>query len=104
MAGPTGLADIRFMNGRKGIVMAQDAVFCVAVIAERKFFARSDRFEGEVDVLLIFLCFFRMAASTVHIDEAFSEVKNWIGISMAVHAGQFASIVDVPGPTVRIDI
>jgi hypothetical protein len=67
--------------------MTKDAVFCVTVITKRQLFARRDRREGEMDVLLIFLCFYRMTTGTIHVDKTFPEVKERIGISVAVHAG-----------------
>jgi hypothetical protein len=84
--------------------MTKDAVFCVTVITKGQLFARCDRLEGEVDVLLIFLCFYRMTTGTIHVDKAFPKVKERIGICVAVHTGKLASMVDVPGPIFRVDI
>jgi hypothetical protein len=42
--------------------MAEDMVFRMAVKAERKFFSRGRGDKGQMNIFLVFFCFFRMAA------------------------------------------
>ena len=84
--------------------MGKDVVFCMTVITERQLFSGCDRREGEMNVFLIFLSFDGVATGTIHIDEALAKVEVGIGVYMAVHTRQLASLVDVLCPPLRIDI
>jgi hypothetical protein len=48
-----------------------------------------------MDVFLIFFSFDGVATGTIHIDEALAKVDVGIGVYMAVHTCQLASLVDV---------
>jgi hypothetical protein len=92
------------MNRRQGIIMPQDVMFGVTMITKGKFFSGSDCRERQMYVFLILLCFNRMATGTIHIDKTLSEVKERIGIRVAVYTGQFAQVVDILGPLFRINV
>jgi len=83
--------------------MAKDVVFCMTVVAEGKFFIGGRSGKGQVNIFLIFFCFFRMAASAIYIDETFPEMEIWIGICMAIHTDQVAFVVDILRPFLRIN-
>jgi len=62
-------------------------MFGVAMITKGKFFSWSDCSESQMYVFLIFLFLYLMATGTIHIDKTLSEVKERIGICVAVNAG-----------------
>lgn len=82
--------------------MAENMMFGVAVIAERKFFVGGDNGECGVNIFLVFFGFFGVATGTIDIQEAFSEMKKRVGVGVAIHTGHIAFPVDVLGPFLRI--
>jgi hypothetical protein len=104
MAGPARLPDLGFMDRRLGIIMAQDVVFRVAMITEGKFFSRCGCPEGLMDIFLIFFSFDGMAASAIHIDKTFPEMKEGLGVRVAVYTGNLALMMDISGPFFRVNM
>lgn len=83
--------------------MRKDMVLGVTVIAQRQFFSWRRGSKSQVDILLVFLIFFRMAACTIHIEGTFSKMEVRIGLRMAVHTNEIAFMVDVLVPLCRVN-
>jgi len=75
----------------------------MTMVTLRQFFTFGDRFIiFEMNILLIFFGLFRMAASTIHIDEALSEMHVGIGIEMAIQTTHINLMVNVLRPFLGI--
>jgi len=70
--------------------MEKDVVFRVTMVTKGKLFTGCDCVESEMDVFLIFLFLYRMATGTIHINKSLPEVKERIGIYVAIHTGKLA--------------
>jgi hypothetical protein len=91
------------VNGRLGIIMKKNVMFCVAVVAFRKFFSGGHGRIGIMDVFPVFLALLGVAPQTVHSQGAFPEVKKRVGIHMAIHTDHLCFAVDIVCPVFRID-
>jgi hypothetical protein len=58
----------------------------------------------EVDVSPELFCFGTVTAFTIHIDISFTEMKDRIGVDMAIQACHLAHVMDILSPLFRIDI
>lgn len=84
--------------------MAKNMVFGMAVKAEGELFSRRGGSESQVNVFLVFLRFFRMAAGAIHCDEALPEVEVRIGVGVAAYTEDFSRMVNVLVPFFRINV
>jgi len=55
-----------------------------------------------MDIFLVFLCFFRMTAGTIHIYEALPEMNKGVGVGVAIHACHFTFAVDILRPSLWV--
>lgn len=103
MAVSAGFSDVRLVDRRRGIIMREDVVFGVTMVAKRKFFTFSNSRKGQMNVFLVLFCFFRVASGTIDIDETFPEMEVRIGMNMAVYARHTALAVNILGPLIGVN-